>query len=281
MLFSVLSQTLELMKTGAKPLLRLSFFVLMIPSLLFGVYFRVSSHSVVTALRELTTKMAENERAVDYTALLELVQPFLLIYFPIALLFLALFVAMYVASTLLALENLKYYKIKYSGLRELFLKSLKLSFPKAYIILFVAFFVGGQFGLMQIFGMLLLMSLNLMLVERKGAFSSLWQSLTFKYASLQLGLRFRVFASIGVVVVVLFYLNVAVLLLSHWFLNLDQIFVSLGSWWSYRPGFLPCSVVSMLVDGFYFLYALLVFFFLSNYLSCLYVSTSKKPSERK
>ena len=145
----------------------------------------------------------------------------------------------------------------------------------------VALYIGGQFGLLRVFGVLLLMGINLMIVEKKGAFASLWQALTFRYASYELGLRLRVFGSIAVVVVILYLLDIALLSLGEFLLTLDRSILSLEPLWNYRSDFLPCTVASMLMDGIYFLYSLLVMFFLSHYLTCLYVATSKRPSERK
>ena len=160
MLFSVLSQTFEQLKIGLKPLLRLSLITLMLPGFVLGVFFRSYSHDVVTSIRELTDKMAAGSVATDYLALLEIARGFITLYLPLALLFIALLIAMYIVSTLLAFENLDYYKVEHNNLKELFFKALKVSFPKAYLIMLVAYFVGGQFGIMRIFGVLLLMRLT-------------------------------------------------------------------------------------------------------------------------
>ena len=120
MLFSVLSQTFEQLKIGLKPLLRLSLITLMLPGFVLGVFFRSYSHDVVTSIRELTDKMAAGSVATDYLALLEIARGFITLYLPLALLFIALLIAMYIVSTLLAFENLDYYKVEHNNLKELF-----------------------------------------------------------------------------------------------------------------------------------------------------------------
>ena len=281
MLFSLLSQTLELMKLGFKSLFRLSFFALFLPGFILGVYFRAESHSVVEGIKELTDKMGEGQVTIDLTALLGEAQAFILLYALAALIFIALFVTVYVASTYVALANLNYYQLEYQGFKQLFFKSLKVSFPRIWVIMAVALFIGAPFGLMRVFGILLLVSVNIMLVEKKGVFSSLWQSLTFKYASVQLWLRLKVFASLAFLVLLFFSLGSGLFYFSEWFLSLDKTFINLVPLWSYRPNFLPCTLVMLCLDGLNFFYSVAVALFLSHYLSCLYVSISKRPSERK
>ena len=202
MIFSLLSQTLKVVKLAYKSIFRLSIFSLILPGAFLGLYLRVNSHSAVSTIRDLTNQMIQGSRSKDYFAILYSTKPFFFLALLGGIIFFVLFVTAYIATTFVALEKLGYYKIKYNSLKELFWVSFKRAFPKAYIIIAVSLFIGNDFGFMRVFGLFLLVGTILMLVDGKGSFSSLWHAITLKYASGEVGLRIRVFLSISCVVAI-------------------------------------------------------------------------------
>ena len=62
MIFSLLSQTLKVVKLAYKSIFRLSIFSLILPGAFLGLYLRANSHSAVSTIRDLTNQMIEGSR---------------------------------------------------------------------------------------------------------------------------------------------------------------------------------------------------------------------------
>lgn len=282
--FTLWSQTLGTMKSGLKDSLLFGFWFLFIPGVFFSLFFRGYSHHTVSLIKETTDKMAHNLDKIDYRIFYHPTTEFITIYALTFCLLLILFVASYVAFTLIAFENLDYYKISYKNPRNLLKKSLRLSFPKAFIILLAVFFLSSEkvlFGPIRIFSLLALVAINLILTEKKGALASLWQAITLKYISQKKGMGFTTFWIVLSTGALLYLYEYMVALITSSLLVLDKKFVSLEGFLSYRPSFLPCSWFNVFVDGIYFVAYLFLIIFIANFISCLYVTVGKKLSEKK
>ena len=141
--------------------------------------------------------------------------------------------------------------------------------------------MGVQVGLLRIFALLLLVGVPLILIEKKGFFSSLWHALTLRYVSMQGGKRLTIFFTATSIVLFLFICQMSLVSFTKDFLVLDKTFMGLEKLWSYRIEGLPGTLIMFISDVINFICFIIAVLFLSVFSSCLYVSASKKSSERK
>ena len=282
--FTLWSQTLETMRKGAKDSFFIGFIFLVLPSLCFTLFARGFGHKTVTFMRETTDKMLSGSLSINYRPLYDALAEFATFYLVIMTLMFSLLVISFSAFNFIALEKLEYYKSYGGNLKLLVKRSIKASFPSAFVILLVAFLFNSEralLGPVRLFSLLSLVAFCINVTEKRGALSSIWSAVTLKFISNKKGLGFSVLW--------LTFSTGALLYLSEYFFSylieslgsLSKINKSFGAFVSYRPGFLPCTIWKLFLDSLYFVSYLFLFVFVVNFTSCLYVQNVKSLSEKK
>jgi|GEM_PF-4724179 len=281
--FRLWSQTLATMKMGLRESILILFLGCALPSLFLGLLLQKKSHDAVSFMQTSTDAMLSGSLGKDYKILYNEMGEFATSYLFIFSLIFFLFALSYVALNLVALRNLgvntKTEFLFSSSLKQV----LRLAFPRVFIVLFVSFLLSAEkffFGPIRLFSLLSLLAVCLIITENRGAFSSLWQVITLKFVRNEKGFGFTVLW--------LVFSTGALLYVHEHFMNLCLIWLKsfventrvLDSFFSYRPEFLPCSLLKLILDGTQLTGYFFLLFFLVNFISCLYVETLKTLSER-
>ena len=178
--FTLWSQTLENIKRGFKDSFLITFLLLGLPSFVFTLFLRTYSHTSVSFIKETTDKMLASPGTTNYYPLYEAMTKFATSYILIILLLFILLVVSFAALNLIALEKLEHYQSYHGNFPKLLKKALRLSFPKAFVILLVTFLLSSEralLGPIRIFSLLGFAALSIVITEKKGAFSGLWQAM--------------------------------------------------------------------------------------------------------
>lgn len=282
--FGLWSQTLGNMKKGMKENLLLSFFFFALPSFFFVLIARGQGHRTVENIKQTTDNMLEGVQRLDYTPLYELLGQFASLYLVMLTLLFGLLVLCFSAFNLIALEKLDYYTSYKGSLTTLLKASLRLSLPKAFVILLVSFLLSSEralLGPIRLFSLLSLLALCISITEKRGALSSLWHSISLKFVAQVKGLGLSTLWMCFSTGALLFLYEHLVSFLLVNFQSLVALIPGIETVIYYRPEFLPCSLWKLFCDSLYFASYLFMFVFMVNFCCCLYTRTVKTLLERR
>lgn len=219
----------------------------------------------------------------DYKVLYNEMAQFATSYLFFFLLLFFLFAVGYVALNLVALRQLGVETGIESGVMPSFKKALRLAFPRVFVVLFVSFLLSAErafLGPIRLFSLLSLLSICLMITENRGAFNAIWHTITLRFVRNETGFGFTVFWVVFSTGALIYLYEHLINLLVTGLHSLCEHSPTLDAFFSYRPEFLPCSLLKLTLDGFQFTAYLFLLLFLVNFMSCLYVETVKTLSER-
>ena len=281
--FRLWSQTLATMRMGHKDSILILFLGCALPSLFLGLLLRKKSHDAVSFMQASTDAMLSGSLEKDYRILYNEMGEFATSYLFIFFIIFFLFAVSYVALSLVALRNLGVNTKTEPRFSSSFRQILRLAFPRVFVVLFVTFLLSAEkvfFGPIRLFSLLSLLAICLIITENRGAFSAVWQAITLKFVRNQKGFGFTVlwlvFSTGALIYIYEHFMNLFLIGLK----SIVEHTAGLDSFFSYRPEFLPCSLLKLILDGFQFIGYFFLLFFLVNFISCLYLETVKTLSER-
>jgi hypothetical protein len=281
--FRLWSQTLATMRMGFKDSILILLLGCALPSLFLGLLLRKKSHDAVSFMQASTDAMLSGSMRIDYKILYNEMGEFATSYLFIFFIIFFLFAVAYVALNLVALRNLGVNTKTESSFSSSFKQILRLAFPRVFVVLFVTFLLSAEkvfLGPIRLFSLLSLLAVCLIITENRGAFSAIWQTVTLKFVRSQKGFGFTVLWLVFSTGALLYIYEHLMNLFFIGFKSLVEQTRGLDSFFSYRPEFLPCSLLKLILDGFQFIGYFFILFFLVNFMSCLYVETVKTLSER-
>jgi hypothetical protein len=199
------------------------------------------------------------------------------------LIFILLALAGFFALVLIALSQLNCIQSKDKTPLDFFKSGLRLTFFKGLIILFgVSILSAEQFllGPFRVFSLLALVSVVLVIVEKKSGFAALWQALFLRYVSKVTGSGLSTFLIVLASAAMIYLFEASVAFIAQNILILDEWLNVSRDLWTYKlPGF-PCSVVYLLTDLLSIATYIFLVVFCAHFIACLYVNVCKKLSER-
>lgn len=282
--FTLWSQTLENIKKGFKDSFLVTFLLLGLPSFVFTLFLRTYSHTSVSFIKETTDKMLASQGTTNYYPLYEAMTKFATSYMLVIIFLFVLLVVSFAALNLIALEKLGHYEGYQGNFPQLLKKALRLAFPKAFVILLVTFLLSSEralLGPIRVFSLLGFAALSIVITEKKGAFSSLWQAITLKFVTNKKGVGFRVFWMVFSTGALLYLYEYFMSIIIEGLQKLSSQSLFLESFLFYQPSFLPCSLWKLTLDSLHFISYLFLFIFMINFISCLYVLAARQLTEKK
>ena len=267
--FRLWSQTLATMRMGLKDSILILFLGCALPSLFLGLLLRKKSHDAVSFMQASTDAMLSGSLEKDYKILYNEMGGFATSYLFIFFIIFFLFAVSYVALNLVALRNLGVNTKTESSFSSSFKQILRLAFPRVFVVLFVTFLLSAEkvfLGPIRLFSLLSLLAICLIITENRGAFSAVWQAVTLKFVRNQKGFGFTVlwlvFSTGALIYIYEHLMNLFLVGLK----SIVEHTMGLDSFFSYRPEFLPCSLLKLILDGFQFIGYFFILFFLVNFI---------------
>ena len=278
--FNVWSQTIQALKKELPASLWTSFLFLFLPGVIFSFFLRYYSHAKVSFIRETTDAMLTGAIKTQYETLYLSVSQFTSAYVLCAFLF---FLLLTITITKLASFSLR--SLDPNSHNTLSVKeTLKLSFPKVFIILLVSFLLSSErafLGPVRLLSLLSLIALPLMISQKKGVMSSLWSALTLAYTRKKRGFGFTVLWILFSTGALLYLYEYAFQLSLAFLKDLPEKSYFFSSMFSYRPNFFPCSLWQSFLEILQFSSYLFLLIFVIHFITVLYKLTEKPLSERK
>ena len=282
-LVKIWSDTFGSIKKTSRLSASFALYMIILPLSCFTILFAKLSHPVTKKIKTLVDGFNQEQLSLSYQMIIEPSSQFFSLYLVCHLVFIIFAIATFFGVVLSAISVYKDPTSKKLTFVSLLASGFKYVFFKGFVVLFGVLIVSSEqliLGPFRIFSVLTLVSVVLIIVEKKNSFSALSHALFLKYISKSKGTGLSTFFIVLSSAAIIYLYELGVAIIAKNILILDQWLNISNHFWTYKlPGF-PCSLIYLTTQIFTIIaYAALTIFY-AHFIVCLYISVCKKTSER-